>query len=88
MPYQVLLGLKAERAFRRPGVRDKERIRGGPRQLETDPLQARSGADIERLRGTTRLYRIRIGEWRAVYGIDGRDVIVTDHFRRGAGYDV
>lgn len=86
--FRVLLGPKAERAFRRLGDRDKERLRGALSALASDPTNARPGADIKQLRSTTRLDRIRVGEWRAIYGLDGGDVIVTDLFRRGAGYDV
>lgn len=88
MPYRVLLGAKAERAFRKLGSKDRERIREALIVLESDPKQARPGADIKSLRGTAKLWRLRIGPWRAVYGIHENDVIVTDIFPRGRGYDV
>lgn len=88
MGHRVLLGPKAERAFRKLGERDRLRIRAALLLLEEDPNHARPGADIKQLRGTARLYRIRIGTWRAVYGIHEKEVIVTDIFRRGDGYDV
>jgi mRNA-degrading endonuclease RelE of RelBE toxin-antitoxin system len=88
MAFRVLLGAKAERAFRKLSAKDRERIREALLQLETDPKGARSGADIKALRGTSRLWRIRIGSWRAIYGVEGKDVIVTDTFPRSRGYDV
>jgi mRNA-degrading endonuclease RelE of RelBE toxin-antitoxin system len=88
MSYRVLLGVKAERAFRKLASKDRERIRDALLALETDPTRARPGTDIKPLRGTSKLWRIRIGTWRAVYGIHGDDVIVTDIFPRGHGYDV
>jgi hypothetical protein len=30
---------------------------------------------------------MRIGPWRAIPGIEGRDVIITDLFRKKRGYD-
>lgn len=88
MPFQILLGPKAERAFRKLSARDRDRVRAALLKLEEDPLHARPGVDIKALRGTKRLFRVRIGSWRAVYGIDGGDVIVTDLFPRGKGYDI
>lgn len=88
MPYVVLLGPKAERAFRTLREKDKERIREALLRLEEDPTTPRPGADIKRLRGTQRLWRLRMGAWRAIYGIDGQLVIVTDIFPRSKGYDV
>lgn len=88
MPFQVLLGPKAERAFRKLSARDRGRIRSALLELEKDPLHARAGVDIKPLRGTNRLFRLRIGSWRAVYGIDGGDIVVTDLFPRSKGYDV
>lgn len=88
MAYRVLLGPTAERAFRKLGAKDRDRVRAALLQLEKDPIRARAGADIKALRGTKKLWRIRIGTWRAVYGVDAKDVIVTDIFQRGKGYDV
>lgn len=88
MPFRVLLGPKAERAFRKLTARERARIRAALLDLEPDPLHARPGVDIKQLRGTNRLFRLRIGAWRAVYGIDGGDVVVTDLFPRSKGYDV
>lgn len=88
MSHRLLLGAKAERAYRKLGARDRDRIRKALLQLEEDPTPPRPGADIKQLRGTQRLHRIRIGSWRAVYAVHEGSVIVTDLFRRGQGYDV
>ncbi len=88
MTYRVLLGPNAERTFRKLSARDRERIREALLALEADPTRPRTDADIKALRGTTKLWRIRIGSWRAVYGIHENDVIVTDIFPRSRGYDV
>ena len=56
-----------------------------------DPFTPRLGADIERLRGTNGrqdLFRLRVGKFRAVYAVVKREVLVTDLFERGAGYEV
>ncbi len=91
MRYRVLLHPKVVRALRSMHRDDANRIRDHLAELEKDPFSRRSGADIKRLRGTKGrddLFRIRIGNYRAVYAIVGGDVLVTDLFERGAGYDV
>lgn len=56
-------------------------------ELEEDPFTARSGADIRALQGTRPLkYRLRVGDIRIIYAIDGSDVKVIEMFRRGRGY--
>jgi mRNA-degrading endonuclease RelE of RelBE toxin-antitoxin system len=68
--------------------REMTRIRQALLPLEEDPFTPRAGTDTKRLEGTERLYRIRMGPWRAIYGIDGNDVIISEPFRKTRGYDV
>jgi len=89
--YRVLLHPKALKALRSMAPKEAARVRRGLRALEGDPFTPRSGADIRRLRGTVGrqdLFRLRIGRYRAVYAVAGKEVLVTDLFERGAGYDV
>lgn len=88
MAYRVLLGRRAEKNLRALPGKERARIQQALLPLEEDPFTPRAGADLKRLKGTARLHRIRIGSWRAIYGIDGKDVIVTDVFRKKRGYDV
>lgn len=91
MTYAVLLHPKALKTLRSLRVEDRARVKSALERLETDPFRTRSGADIRRLRGTKGrqdLYRIRIGRFRAIYGIVGKEVRVTDSFERGEGYEL
>lgn len=91
MRFRVLLHPKALKALRSLHPEEAERIRKHLRELERDPFTRRSGAGIKRLRGTKGrqdLYRIRMGRYRAIYAVAGEEVLVTDLFERGAGYDV
>lgn len=87
MRWRVLLGRRAEKNIRAASPPERARIKEGLLALGTDPVTPRAGTDIKPLKGTDRLYRIRIGPWRAIYGIEGNDVIVTDVFRKKRGYD-
>jgi mRNA interferase RelE/StbE len=91
MPYAVLLHPKALKTPRSLRPEDRARVERALRSLETDPFTSRSGTDIRKLRGTKGrqdLYRIRIGRYRAVYGVVVKEVRVTDLFERGEGYEV
>jgi len=63
------------------------RIARALRVLEEDPFRARPKADIRVLEGTEpRKYRLRIGDYRAVYAVLGSEVKIVDVFTRGRGY--
>jgi mRNA-degrading endonuclease RelE of RelBE toxin-antitoxin system len=68
-----------------PGPR--QALRDALRRLRSDPR--RPGAlDVKLLR-STRVpppWRLRVGDWRAVYVIDGSDVVVLRFFHRSEGY--
>jgi len=69
----------------------KNRILAALRQLEQDPSRSRSKADIKKLKGTKGrqdLFRLRVGDHRVIYAVDGKVVWVTEIFSRGRGYRV
>ncbi|MBI4392313.1 MAG: type II toxin-antitoxin system RelE/ParE family toxin [Euryarchaeota archaeon] len=88
MPYRVILGRRAEKNLRALRADERARVKDALLVLEEDPIHPRPGADIKRLKGTRRLYRVRVGPWRAIYGIHDGDVIITDFFRKKRGYDI
>ena len=66
-----------------------DRIKSALRNLENDPFRKRPKTDIKILDGTKGrddLYRLRIGDYRAVYAVEGNTVWVTEIFLRGKGY--
>ncbi len=71
--------------------RVKNRIKATLRQLENDPIRSRPGVDIKRLKGTKgrqNLFRLRVGDHRAIYAVDEKVVWVTEIFHRGKGYQI
>jgi mRNA interferase RelE/StbE len=90
LPYEIKLHRVVSRALARMEPKLRERIIMGLRKLKENPHESRSGLDIVRLTGTKGrqdLYRLRIGDYRAIYGVEGKVVYVTDLFHRGRGYD-
>ena len=67
----------------------RERIKTLLRELGADPYRSRSGADIKKLHGFQKpdLYKVRIGDFRAMYFISDKTVKVTEIIRRGKGYE-
>ena len=65
------------------------RIKNNLKELENDPFKPRPKADIKKLHGFDKpeMYRIRIGDFRAIYFVVGRDVKVTEIIHRGKGYE-
>ncbi len=91
MTYRIALHRDARKFLDRIQRAHRDRIVAGLRVLEEDPFTARAGADIKRLHGTrgrNDLYRLRIGKFRAVYAAEGDEVLVTEIWDRGRGYDM
>jgi mRNA interferase RelE/StbE len=89
MPYEVKLHRHVVKTLEGMNPHQRARVMSGLRALRTDPYESRAGADIVRLRGTKGredLFRLRIGDYRAVYAVVGKVVYVTDLFHRGKGY--
>ncbi len=87
MSYSLLLSETAVAYLRRLSAAEEERVVRGLRVLEEEPRRRRSGADIRRLAGTSPpKFRLRVGPFRAVYVIEGKEVRILDIFRRGRGY--
>ncbi len=66
-----------------------DRIKNDLRELESDPFTSRPNADIKKLHkhSKSQLYRIRIGNYRAVYAVENNSVKVARIFPRGKGYE-
>lgn len=89
MSYAVKLHREVAKTLAGMNAKTRSRIIRALRILQNDPFQPRSGADIVRLKGTRGrqdLFRLRIGDYRAIYAVEDNVVYVTDLFHRGKGY--
>jgi mRNA-degrading endonuclease RelE of RelBE toxin-antitoxin system len=85
--FQVLVSRTFQKQFDSLSNDMKKRIRKGMRELERDPINPRSGADIKPLQDTDPpKHRLRIGEYRLVYYFNGTKVMLIELFVRGRGY--
>lgn len=83
----MALRLRADKALGRLQPAMRERVLKGLSELAKDPYRARPGADIKPLRPDLGMYRLRVGEYRAFYVVDGETVYVTDLLHRSHAYD-
>ena len=91
MAFQVLLHATVTKTLAKLPERDRRRIRDALKVLAADPIRRRPGADVKRLSGTSGredFWRLRIGDYRDVYAIQGDEILVTDLFVRGRGYEI
>ena len=87
MTFRVTLSETAARQLRKLPAGTRTRIVKGLRVLEEDPFRPRPKADLRVTEGANpRKYRIRIGDYRAIYAVVEREVKVVEIFIRGRGY--
>jgi mRNA interferase RelE/StbE len=81
---QVLVSETARRQLDEFPGKERRRLVKALAVLAEDPFRPRSGADIKKLEGTDPpKYRLRVGDWRAVYWVGDDEVRVVEIFRRG-----
>ena len=86
--YAVRVARSAEKALSGfPGAL-QQRILAGMSALGADPYRSRPGADIRRLKQSKEppLYRLRVGDYRVLYFIVGKEVMVTELLHRSHAY--
>ena len=87
MRFRVALSETAARQLGTLHPDQRSRVVRGLRVLEEDPFRPRPKADIRPIEGTDpRKHRIRIGDYRAVYAVIGREAKILEIFTRGRGY--
>ncbi len=67
----------------------RNRILGTIQQLREDPSIPRPSADIRKLnvpKDSIPLYRLRVGEYRVIFAIQGTDVLATELVHRSQAY--
>lgn len=87
MAYSVVLSPSAERDLRRISERDRVRVMDALEPLAADPFRPRPGCDIRKLKGfRPPAYALRVGEYRALYAVEGSEVKVTSVKHRSIAY--
>ena len=88
MKFEVLLSETARRQLKNLPPDTQDHIKLSLAELKNDPYRPRPKADIKRLKGPKRdYYRLRIGNYRAIYVIDEYKVKVAKILPRSKAYD-
>jgi mRNA interferase RelE/StbE len=86
--YEVLLSESAIRQYKRLSSEMQKRVKSNLGELKNDPYKARPKADIKRLKGPKRdYYRLRIGNYRAIYVVEKQKVKVAKILPRSSVYE-
>ena len=86
--FTIDLKRSAEKEFSRLPKREQARFVDPINALADDPFRPRPGVDIKRLKGTRAVYRLRVGDYRGIYEIEGAHVIFTRFGHRSKVFDV
>jgi mRNA interferase RelE/StbE len=90
MPFTVMLSPDAKEYLDSLDDKRARNIRKHLKELEKDPFKPRSACDIDIVAGSGRppMYRLRMGEFRAVFFVEEQAVFVTDLFpkKRDSAY--
>lgn len=86
--YRVLLSKTALKQLGRLEQDLQKTMKSHLEALSEDPIHSRRGCDVRQLPGFRKptIHRLRVGDLRAVYIIEGTEVKVTEIFRRRKGY--
>jgi mRNA interferase RelE/StbE len=86
--FKVLLSETARRQLYELNEKQAEKIKSHLILLSENPFRRRAKADIRKLQGfkNPELYRMRIGDYRAVYTISRDEIKITEIIHRGKGY--
>ncbi|MCK5773077.1 MAG: type II toxin-antitoxin system RelE/ParE family toxin [Thermoplasmata archaeon] len=85
--FRILVSRTFQKQFGDLPENMQKRIRNGLNELERDPFNSRSGADIKSLKDTDPpKHRMRIGEYRLIYHVDDLTVMLIEIFIRGRGH--
>ena len=87
--FNVLLSRTAEKELNSFDKQTQKRVRNALKELENDPFQPRPKSDIKKLHKMSKheFYRLRVGNYRAVYAIENTDIKITRIIPRGKGHD-
>lgn len=86
---KVKVAARAAEAMRELAPQTKRRLKSAILDLPEDPQGHKGLLEVKRLRSPNveaTFYRLRVGDWRAVYRIKGRVIEVIRVFHRREGY--
>lgn len=87
-PFPVQLTRSAEKELSKLPREAILRFAAAIDRLREDPTHARPGVDVKRLKGARSAWRLRVGDYRGIYEVEGDRVVFTRFARRSKVYRV
>lgn len=89
MKFKIKISKTAIKQLNSLGKEISDSIKKHLKELKKGPFQKRALADIKKLKNFQNpdLYRLRVGDYRAIYTVSENVVKVTKIFHRSKGYD-
>ena len=82
MPYEIIFSRRAEKFINYLSEEEKERFKKVFEKLSENPYSY----PYKKIRGKTRMYRVRVGRYRVLYHIEGHTIIVIKIDTREKSY--
>ena len=86
MNYSVFLHPDVEKYLDSLSLNERKKCYKSLKKLADDPYKARSGCDINKMKGKKTFYRLRVGNNRFLYVISDNKILVEEAFKRGREY--
>lgn len=86
MSYSIFLHPDVEKYLDSLSRSERKRCYISLKMLVDEPYDNRSGCDIKEMSGKKMYYRLRVGNNRFLYVINGSEVLIEEAFKRGKGY--
>ena len=85
--FNIVVSRTFQKQFKTLPKSMQKRIITALAELEDNPFEPRSGANIKELKNTKpQKHRIRVGDYRIVYYVDKNLINIIEIFQRGRGY--
>jgi len=87
MSYKIFVSKTFQHKFYKVEKSFQNKIKNSLKELQTDPYNSRPNCDIKPLKDTKpKKYRLRIGDFRIIYIVEQKKIMIIDLIKRGSGY--
>ena len=87
MTYKIFISKTFQKKYKNLEPKDQPYVKNSLNGLKIDPYNPRVKCDIKQLKNTKpRKYRLRVGNLRIIYIVDGKIIKIIDLIKRETGY--
>ena len=87
MDYKIFVSKTFQQKFYKIEKAYQNKIKNSIIELKKDPYTSRPNCDIKPLKETKpKKHRLRVGEFRIIYMVEKKEILIIDFIKRGIGY--